>query len=88
MCTQRKRNSDKVCNQVAQTPPSCQTKHFTYFSQEIFLKYGDTLYEFDPTFRLLGTVMCIKVFQVKFGFPERLFLDYPPILVTLAPTCM
>ena len=28
-----KRDSDKVCNQVAHSPLSCQTKHFTYFSQ-------------------------------------------------------
>jgi len=75
MSTQRKRNSDKVCNEVAQSPPSCQTKHLAYFSQEYNLKYCDTLYEFDPTFRLWGTVMHIKNFQFKFSFTERLFFD-------------
>ena len=59
MCTQRKRKSDKLCNQVAQSPLSCQTKHVTYFSIHPRIKYCVTCNEFNPTVRLSWTVMRI-----------------------------
>ena len=59
MCTQRKRKSDKLCNQVSQIPLSCQTKHVTYFSIQPRIKYCVTCNKFNPTVRVSSKVMHI-----------------------------